>query len=243
MQWINDFTLVMRSTVNTFWEKTQDPERMLHQLLIDMEEESDRVRESVAGAIADEIAMGRDVEAARADADQWFERAKAALARGDEPSAQAALERKVAATERLATLEREYARQKEQTAKLHRAVRDLEDKIRQARQKRTLLLARLAGAESTRRVERTLSRTSSVTSDRSAFAQFSRLETKVEREEALGQAYARLDGRDPTGEELERQFEQAERKERLDRELQALKVKLAAGQTPGAATTTGPGAL
>src|SRR5688572_22193662 len=238
MKWINDFTLVMRSTATSFWERVQDPERMLHQLLIDMEEESDRVRQSVAGAIADEIQMGRDVEAARADSEQWLQRAKAALGRGDEASAQAALERKVAATERLATLEREYARQKEQTAKLHRAVRDLEDKIRQARQKRTLLLARLAGAESTRRVNQVLNRTTNLASDRSAFAQFSRLESKVEREEVLGEAYARLDDRDPAAEELERQFEQTERKERLEREMRDLKENLGS-KTPasGAAGT------
>lgn len=239
MKWINDFTLVMRSSVTSFWERVQDPERMLHQLLIDMEEESDRVRESVAGAIADEIQLGRDVEAARADADQWLERAKAALARGDETSAQAALERKAAATERLATLEREYTRQKEQTAKLHRAVRELEDKIRQARQKRTLLLARLAGAESTRRVNQALQRTSSGVSDRSAFAQFARLETRVEREEALGQAYARLDDRDPAAEELERQFQHAERKERLEREMQDLKARLGAQPEPGTSGVPG----
>ena len=132
----------------------------------------------------------------------------------------------------MASLEREYARQKEQTAKLHRAVRDLEDKIRQASQKRTLLLARLAGAESTRRVNQALTRAAGATNDRSAFAQFSRLEQRVEREEALGEAYARLDGRDPAGDELERQFEQAERKERLGRELEELKRKLSDRQDP-----------
>ena len=92
MKWFNSFTLVMRSSVTSFWEKVQDPERMLHQLLIDMEEEADRVRHSVAGAIADEIQLGRDVEAARAEADQWFGRAKSVLARGDEANAQAVLE-------------------------------------------------------------------------------------------------------------------------------------------------------
>jgi len=64
---------------------------------------------------------------------------------------------------------------------------------------------------------------------RSAFAQFSRLEAKVSREEALGEAYARLDDRDPAAEELERQFEDAERKERLERELRELKDKLKDG--------------
>lgn len=223
MKWVNDFSLVMRSTVTSFWERVQDPERALHQLLIDMDEEADRVRQGVAGAIADEIQLGRGVEAARAEADQWLDRAKSALARGDELSAHAALERKVAAADRLSTLERDYAKQREQTAKLHRAVRDLEDKIRQARQKRTLLLARLAGAESTRRVNDALSRPAGAAADRSAFAQFSRLEARVDREEALGEAYARLDDRDPIGDELARQFEETERKERLGGELEELK--------------------
>lgn len=233
MKWVNDFSLVMRSTVTTFWEKVQDPERVLHQMLIDMEEEADRVRRSVAGAIADEIQLGRDAAAGRAESDLWLKRVKDALARGDEGGATAAMDRKVAAADRADALDREYAKQKEQTAKLHQAVRDLEDKIRQANQKRTLLLARLAGAESSRRVNQALSRATTAADDRSAFAQFSRLEARVDREEALGEAYARLDGRDPADDELARQFEQAERKERLGRELADLKRTLGEGSRAG----------
>ena len=53
--WIESFSLVMRSNVTALREKVEDPERLLHQLLIDMEEEQHRVREAVAAAIADEI--------------------------------------------------------------------------------------------------------------------------------------------------------------------------------------------
>jgi phage shock protein A len=229
MKWFSDFSLVMRSSVTAFWDKVQDPERMLNQLLIDMDEEADRVRHSVAEAIADEIQMGRDVNAAQAEADQWLARAKAALGRNDEASAQAALQRKIAATERLSTLQMEYARQKEQTARLQQAIRDLEDKIRQARQKRTLLLARLSGAESTRRVNEALNRSTAAGTERSAFAQFNRLEAKVHREEALGEAYERLDGAAADDVELERQFAEAERKERMEKELKALKETLGSG--------------
>lgn len=226
MKWINDFSLVMRSSVTAFREKVQDPERMLHQLLIDMDEEADRVRQSVAEAIADEIQMGREVAAAQTEADQWLARARSALGRGDDAAAQAALERKVAAADRLSTLQQEHRRQKEQTAKLQQSVRDLEDKIRQARQKRTLLLARLSGAESNRRVNQALSRTAAAESERSAFAQFSRLEAKVNREEAIGEAYARLDGVHTGDDDLERRFVESERKERLERELKSLRETL-----------------
>ena len=72
MGWLTQFSLVMRSNITTIREKFEDPERMLHQLLIDMEEELEKVRNSVAGAIADEIQLGKKVEQARSEAERWF---------------------------------------------------------------------------------------------------------------------------------------------------------------------------
>lgn len=226
MRWLESFTLVMRSNLTTLREKVEDPERMLHQLVIDMEEELQRVRDSVAGAIADEILLGKKVAQARGEADQWLQRATGALKRGDEPAAQAALEQKVLAEQRAERLEGEHAKQKEQTAKLHAAVRDLEDKIRQARQKQTLLLARMARAESATKINRALERSES----RSAFAQFGRLEQRVEKAEAMSEAYDRLDDRDPAAEDLQRQFEERDRQDRLQQELDELKRRV--GEEP-----------
>ena len=222
MAWYEHFSLVMRSSITMLRERVQDPERMLHQLLIDMEEELERVRNSVAAAIADEILLKKKADAAREEVTQWFDRAKSALNRKDEKSAQAALEQKVLAEQRAEKLEEEHRKQKDQTAKLHQAVRDLEDKIRQARQKQTLLLARLARADSTAQINRALDRVS----NRSAFAQFSRLERRVERAEAMSEAYDRLDDRDPDAQELERQFAEQDRQERMQREFDELKKRM-----------------
>ena len=57
----------------------------------------------------------------------------------------------------------------------------------------------------------------------SAFAEFRRLEDRVDRAEAMGEAYDRLEGRDPDAEELEREFEAADRKDRLAKEYEELK--------------------
>ena len=73
MAWLNSFTLIMRSNITTLREKFEDPERMLHQLIIDMDEELVSVRESVAGAIADEILLGKKAAQARDEAKQWME--------------------------------------------------------------------------------------------------------------------------------------------------------------------------
>ena len=222
MKWLNQFSLIMRSTITTLEEKVQDPERMLHQLIIDMEEELERIRANVAGAIADEIQLRKSVERAKDEAEQWLERAQKAMASDNEAQAKAALEQKLRCQERADSLEAEYEKQRQQVQNLQSAVRDLEDKIRQARQKQTLLHARLVRAQSQQAINGAL-RSSS---NRSAFAQFTRLEKQVEREEALSQAYDRLEGRDPDAEELQRQFAENERQEQLRAELESLKKRV-----------------
>ncbi len=224
MQWLNSFSLVMRSNITTLREKFEDPERMIHQLIIDMEHELERVRNSVAEAIADEIQLGKKVQKAKSDVEGWTERATASLKRGDEASAEAALEQKVAAQHRAESLEVEYGKQKTETEKLRKSVADLEGKIRQARQKQTLLLARMTRAKSTVRINQALDRATS----KSAFAQFSRLEQQADRAEAMSEAYDRLDCRDPAAEELEEQFAAAERKEQIAKELEELKSRVQA---------------
>ncbi len=222
MSWIEGFTLIMRSNFTAIRTKFEDPERMLHQLICDMEEELDRVRRSVAAAIADEIQLAKEVDRVRQEMQQWEARASSGLKRGDEALARQALEQKMLSQERLATLEKSHETQKTQTAKLQAAYRDLEEKIRQARQKRTLLLARLASAESTQAIHNALDRATG----KSAFAEFSRLEQKVDRAEALTDAYDRLEGRDPARDELANKFEVDERKSRLEEEMALLKARL-----------------
>lgn len=216
------FSLVMRSNITLLRERVEDPDRMLHQLVIDMEEELERVRKSVAEAMADEILLRKRAVKAREDAEQWLTRTKQALTRNDDVAAKAALEQKGMAEERADQLEREHAKQKEQTDQLRRSVADLDDKIRQAKQKRTLLMARMTRARSAQSVNAALDRATG----NFAFAEFSRLEARVERHEAVAEAFDRLDGRDPDEAELARQFEAEERQEKLQRELEELKSRI-----------------
>jgi len=132
------------------------------------------------------------------------------------------LQQKLSAATRADRLTAEHAKQQAEVAKLQDAVHDLEDKIRQAKQKRTLLTARLSRANSTQKIHTALDRTHSD----SAIAQFNRLEDKVDRQEALTEAWERMDGKDPDARELERQFEAAEREQRLQTELELLKSRV-----------------
>lgn len=222
MNWLSQFSLVMRSSITSLRESVENPERMIHQLVIDMEDELDRVRRSVAEAIADEIQMRKRAQRERSDADSWSERATAALKRNNEDAARQALEQKIAATERADKFEAEHVKQQAEVNKLQNAVRDLEDKIRQAKQKKTLLTARMARASSTQKISEALDRTHS----QSAFAQFSRFEEKVERQEALSEAWDRMEGKDPDAAELQREMDAMERKDRVAAELAELKARV-----------------
>jgi phage shock protein A len=222
MKWLDSFTFVMKSSITTLREKIEDPERMLHQLICDMEEELVTVRESVAAAIADEIQLSKQVDKANEEVKLWLERAQAAIQRDDESAAKDALDQKLRCEERVATLETGYEAQSVQVQKLQTAYRE-EDRIQQARHKRTLLVARLARAESTDRINNAIDRAGSS----SAFAQFSRLEERVDRAEAMSEAHDRLDGRDPAAEELAARFEADERRAKLQSEFEALKQQLA----------------
>jgi len=222
MQWLKTFSLVIRSNVSALVEQFEDPERTIHQLIIDMEDELERIRANVAGVIADEILLGKQVTKAQQEAEVWQDRVLKSLQRKDDGGAQAALEQKLLAAERAAKLEREYQRHKEETAKLHHAIRDLEGKIREARHKRALLAARMARADSARTIHKMLQ----CAEGQSALAQFERLEARVERAEAVEEAYQRMQDPNPQTRELAREFEERERKERLQREFDELKRRL-----------------
>jgi phage shock protein A len=223
MKWLTQFSLIMRSNLTTLKDKIEDPEKTLHQLLIDMEEELDSVRSRVAEAVADEIQMRQRTERERTDVAKWSDRAAQALKRNDETTARAALDQKLSALQRAERFEQELGRQQKDVLKLQDSVRDLEDKIRQAKQKKTLLTARLARAESSQKIHDVMERSAS----QSAFAQFNRLEEKVDRQEALSEAWDRMDGKDPDAMELERKLDAAERNDRLAEELAQLKASVA----------------
>src|SRR5262249_50460567 len=107
MRWLKTFSLIIRSNMTALLERFENPERVLNQLILDMEEELERIRAKVAGVLADEIQLGKQVDRSREEARQWQIRAAKALARRDETDAQAALEQKVLADQRAESLDEE----------------------------------------------------------------------------------------------------------------------------------------
>jgi phage shock protein A len=144
MQWLETFTLVMRSRMTMLRERIENPERMIHQLILDMEEELELARGRIREALADEKHLAEEVQRANAQAQLGLARATEALRNGDEALAKSALEQKRRAEERAASLGEVQKTQEVETQKLQEAFRDLEDKLRKARRQQRLLLAKMA---------------------------------------------------------------------------------------------------
>ncbi len=222
MKWFSQFSLIMRSNISSLCESVENPERMLHQLILDMQDELAKVKQSVAEAIADEILMRKTVEREQAEVTVWSDRAATAVKRGDDDAAKAALKQQLAAQARADQYAREHAAQAFEVHKLQDSVRNLEDKIRQAKQKKTLLSAKLARASTTNKINSVIDRADS----QSAFAQFNRLQQRVDREEAVSEAWQRLDGDQSECDDLQRRFEQEEQEQTLSDELASLKARM-----------------
>ena len=229
MKWTERFSLLVRANLSSVRERIEKPERMLSQLIIDMEEELETLRTSVAEAIADEIQLAKRVERERRETDAWRQRSEECVRTGDEARAKRALSERLKAEERLERLSAEHEHHRRETEKLRDAVRDMESRIRQASERRTLLLAKIARADTDRKISGALGRVSG----RSATAQFRRLEERVERGEALREAYDRLDGDEPEVEALRDEFESEEREKRLQEEYESLRERVgAANESP-----------
>ncbi|MCT4564835.1 MAG: PspA/IM30 family protein [Maledivibacter sp.] len=213
---------VIKSNVNDLISKAEDPEKMLNQLIIDMNEQYKKAKVEVASAIADEKRLKRALDEQEAKAADWTKKAELAVSKGDDKLAIAALNRKKEIDELVAQYRVQWEGQKSATDKLKASLRDLSNKIEEAKRKKGLLVARTKRAEAQKSIQKTMSGLN----DNSVFDTFSRMSEKVDAIESQAVAEAELnDFMD--GDDLDDQFKELEQQDAgvMD-ELAALKAKL-----------------
>lgn len=218
MESLGEFFFLVRSHLTAWRERLEDPERVLHQWICDQEEEIECLRHLVAAVMADEASLRQALDRAVADGAEWRLRASDARERRDLDALERCETEASFASERGAGLRAELERLSQEASRLHTSFRELESSLRQARHRRTLLVARMASAQTSDRFHRAVDR---ATGD-STSAEFARLERDVERAEALNSAYDRLSRRssDPDAGRLSMDVD--ERRRRLEAELEAL---------------------
>jgi len=209
---------LIKANINDLLDRAEDPEKVIKQLILDMNSQLVQVKAQVAAAIADEQKLKRRWEENQAAADEWQRKAELAVDKGEDDLAKQALARRNSYAALADGFRKQYEEQAAQVEQLKDALRQLEAKIEEAEAKKDLLIARSRRARAETHVRETLAGVREV----SALSEFERLEEKVEEEELRARAAAELDT-----DTLESKFEKLEQEADLDRQLRELKEKRA----------------
>jgi phage shock protein A len=212
---------LIQSNLNDLISRSEDPEKMLNQVVLDMNNQLVEAKKQVAASIADEKRLAKQFDQEAANAQEWERKAMLALRAGNEPLAKEALARKRDYDELTATLKDQWTKQKTAVEQLKKALRLLNDKIEEAKRKRNVLIARKKRAEAQRAIQETMSGLR----DQSAFETFDRMSQKIDQIEAEAEAESDL-AEEYTGDTLSSQFQQLERTRSGDDDLVALKRKM-----------------
>lgn len=214
---------VVRANLNDLVSKAEDPEKVLEQAVIDMQEDLVQLRQAVARSIAEQKRSEQQYNQNQTEANKWEQRAKLALSKGDETLAREALTRKKSFAETAAMLKQQFDQQSGTVDQLKRNLVALESKISEAKTKKNMLQARAKAAKANEQLQSTLGNIGTS----SAMGAFERMEQKVLEAEAKSQAVGEL-----AGSGLEEQFRMLESGSDVDDELAMLKAQVQ-GTLPG----------
>ncbi|MDX1494001.1 MAG: PspA/IM30 family protein [Longimicrobiales bacterium] len=192
---------VIKSNINDLISRAENPEKMLNQIILDMRDQLAKAKREVAAAIADERKLKSQLDAEVKQARDWQHRAMLAVKEGRDDLAKQALLRQKEHTERAQVLQQTWEAQAAETEKLKGSLRQLNDKIEEAKRKRNLLIAKQKRAQAQRRIHETMSGLS----DTSAFEAFNRMADKIEEEERRSIAHAEVNA-ELGGDTLESEF-------------------------------------
>ncbi len=181
---------LISSNVNDVINKAENPEKMLNQLVIDMNEQLIESKKAVAMAIADEKKLERETASQLAQAQEWERKAMLAVKAGQEDLAKEALLRKQENDNNYVQYKQQWEAQKQSVEKLKESLRELQNKIEEAQRKKNLLIARAKRAEAQQKIQSTIS---NVTGNKSAFEAFDRMAAKVDTLEAEADAAKELE--------------------------------------------------
>ncbi|MDJ0536357.1 MAG: PspA/IM30 family protein [Xenococcaceae cyanobacterium MO_207.B15] len=213
---------VVRANMNDLVSKAEDPEKVLEQAVVDMQEDLVQLRQAVARAIASQKRTEQQYNKNQQEANTWQQRAQLALSKGDESLAREALMRKKSFSDTAGTLKVQLDQQTANVDTLKRNLIALESKISEAKTKKDMLKARANAAKAQKQLQESIG---SIDTS-SAMSAFERMEDKVMQLEAQSQSVAELEG---VG--LEQQFAALESSSGIEDELAAMKASLS-GSAP-----------
>jgi len=209
---------LIKSNLNDLISSSEDPEKMLNQIVLDMSNQLLEAKRQVAASIADEKRLAKQVEQETANATEWERRAMLAVRSGDDALAKEALARKKEHQTLAEQFQDQWSKQKQAVDQLKLALRALNNKIEEAKRKKNLLIARKKRAEAQKAIQETMTGLKNA----SAFETFDRMAGRIEQMEAEAEAHAELN-EEATGDTLAHKFRELEVTKGADEDLVSLK--------------------
>jgi len=207
---------LIRANLNDMIDKAEDPEKMIKQVILDMQNQLLQVKTQVAIAIADQHLLEKKQKENEEKTTEWMRKAELAVSKKEDDLARGALHRVESYREMTGGFTQQVADQKAQVENLKTALRKLEQKLEEARAKADVLVAQHRRA---RAVGKAQDARAAIGSN-SKSAAFDRMKRKVEQSEAVGQAKSEMDTDD-----IEDRFMAIEKSDRIEQLLAEMKAR------------------
>jgi len=217
---------LVKSYTNNVVSNAEDPEKLLDQVVTEMQEDLIKMRQAAAQVMASQKQLEAKYKQAQVTADDWLRRAELAVQKNEDDLAREALKRRKSFQDQADGLKLQLEQQQKAVDQLLNNTRMLEGKLAEAKSKKDTLKARAASAKTSKQIQEMIG--SLNTSN--AVVAFDKMEEKVLAMEAEAESTAMLVGSD----KLENKFALLE-SGTVDDELAALKKGvLTASSTPAA---------
>src|SRR6202041_149820 len=207
---------LIRANLNDMIDRAEDPEKLIKQVMIDMENQYLQVKTQVAVSIADQHMLEKKLRENEDAGSDWMRKAELAVDKSQDELARAALDRYQTSSKLALSYREQVEDQRAQVETLKSTLIKLEQKLEEAKSKRDLLLARHRRSIALTKA----ARAQSGLGDQSKSAAFDRLGDRVNLTESVASAEVELLN-DDTAERLTR----LDRDTEVDRLLEDLKSK------------------
>jgi phage shock protein A len=205
---------LIRANLNDMIDRAEDPDKMIKQVILDMENQYLQVKTQVAVSIADQHMLEKKLKENEDSGNDWMRKAERAVDKGEDDLARAALDRYQTSLRLAQSYREQVDDQKAQVETLKGALQKLEQKLDEAKSKRDLLLARHRRSVALGKA----ARAQTAMGDNSKSVTFDRLKDRVHHSESVATAEVELVA-DDAGEQLTR----IDRDVEIDRLLADLK--------------------
>lgn len=217
---------LLRANVNDLIDRAEDPEKMLKQLLTDMENQLMQVKTQVAIAIADQHLLEKKAIEQRETADGWRAKAELAVEKNEDDLARLALERALSHDGMAEAFARQVAEQTAEADTLRATYNKLQGKLKETQVQCELLVAEHRRARMVSKANAAQEKVVGVTVGSVARGNpMTRMKARIGTEEAENHAAKELGSGTLSGDTLEDRFEKLERDEKIERLLGELKQK------------------